>query len=276
MIFHIMRKLLCISLIVLPLSLQATEYRFGVVPQYTVSKIFSSWQPLLETLEKETGHTFKLNVYKSFKDFEAAYQAGEVDFVYFNPYHQVIGRKLQGYMPIIHDGKRKLTGIIVVRKDSQFRRISDLNNATIAFPAPNAFAASLYMRALLVEKERVNISPTYAHSHTNAYRHVVTGKAAAAGGVLRTLKKQPKEIRDELMVIYQTPANSPHPIAVHPRVSKQVREAVTDAILLLKESASGMELLQAIQISSPIRADYKRDYQALEYLGLEKYYIEYE
>jgi len=271
-----MRKLLCISLIVLPLSLQATEYRFGVVPQYTVSKIFSSWQPLLETLEKETGHTFKLNVYKSFKDFEAAYQAGEVDFVYFNPYHQVIGRKLQGYMPIIHDGKRKLTGIIVVRKDSQFRRISDLNNATIAFPAPNAFAASLYMRALLVEKERVNITPTYVHSHTNAYRHVVTGKAAAAGGVLRTLKKQPKEIRDELIVIYQTPANSPHPIAAHPRVSKQVREAVTDAILLLKESASGQELLQAIQISSPIRADYKRDYQALEYLGLEKYYIEYE
>ena len=260
----------------LPLGLQAAEYSFAVVPQYTVSKIFSSWQPLLETLEKETGHSFKLKVYQSFKDFESSYQAGEVDFVYFNPYHQVVGRKIQGYIPLIRDGKRKLTGIIVVRKDSQYKRVSDLNNSTIAFPAPNAFAASLYMRALLAEKEKLNITPSYVHSHTNAYRHVVTGRTAAAGGVLRTLKKQPQEIRNELMVLYQTPANSTHPIAVHPRVSKQVYEAVADAILLLKESTSGQQLLQAIQIPSPVKANYRRDYQALENLGLEKYYRKYE
>lgn len=276
MIIRVLRTLLWFSFLLSPLGLQAAEYSFAVVPQYTVSKIFSSWQPLLESLEKETGHSFRLRVFKSFKEFETVYQAGEVDFVYFNPYHQVIGHKSQGYIPIIRDGKRRLTGIIVVRKDRHYKQISELNNSTIAFPAPNAFAASLYMRALLAEKEKLTITPNYVHSHSNAYRHVVTGKAAAAGGVLRTLKKQPKEIRDELMVLYQTPPNSPHPIAVHPRVNKSVREAVMDAILLLKESKSGQELLQSIQIPSPVKANYKRDYQALESLGLEKYYTKYE
>lgn len=39
--------------------------------------------------------------------------------------------------------------VLVVRKDSAVRRLADLNGATGAFPAPNAFAASLLPRALL-------------------------------------------------------------------------------------------------------------------------------
>lgn len=276
MIIHKLLGMLIIGLVLLPLSSQATDYSFAVVPQYTVSKIFASWQPLLGALEKETGHSFKLKVYNSFKDFESDYLSGKVDFVYYNPYHQVKGLKSQGYLPLIRDGKRKLTGIIVVRKDKHYKQVSDLNHKTVAFPAPNAFAASLYMRALLAEKEKLNITPRYVHSHSNAYRHVVTGKSDAAGGVLRTLKKQPQAIREALMVLYQTPTNSPHPIAVHPRVSKQVRLAVADAILLMADNERGQALLKAVQISSPIKANYKRDYQALESLELKKYYHDYE
>ncbi|MDH5183593.1 MAG: phosphate/phosphite/phosphonate ABC transporter substrate-binding protein [Gammaproteobacteria bacterium] len=276
MIIYKLHKVLLFSLLLLPLTIQATEYSFAVVPQYTVSKTFASWQPLMEALEKETGHSFKLKVYKSFKDFEETYLSGKVDFIYYNPYHQVKGQKSQGYIPLVRDGRRKLSGIIVVRKDKHYKQVSDLNNKTVAFPAPNAFAASLYMRALLAEKEQLNITPNYVHSHSNAYRHVVTGKAAAAGGVLRTLKKQPQAIREALMVLYQTPSNSPHPIAVHPRVSKQVRDAVTEAIFLMAESESGQALLTAVQIPSPVKADYKRDYQRLENLGLDKYYHSYD
>jgi ABC-type nitrate/sulfonate/bicarbonate transport system substrate-binding protein len=59
------------------------------------------------------------------------------------------GRRWRGFLPLVRDGQSQLEGILVVRKDSPVRRIADLSGATVAFPASNAFAASLLPRALL-------------------------------------------------------------------------------------------------------------------------------
>ena len=62
--------------------------------------------------------------------------------------------------------------------------MQDLDGADIAFPAPNAFGASLYMRALLAEQEKININPIYVETHANVYRNVIFGRASAGGGVI--------------------------------------------------------------------------------------------
>jgi phosphonate transport system substrate-binding protein len=273
---YIRGVILLLALLSLPSLGYTREYSFAVVPQYTVSHIYGSWRPLLAELERITGHRFKLLVYPSFREFETDYLNGVPDFVYFNPYHQVEGNKAQGYLPLVRDGKRKLTGIIVVRKDSGINTIAQLGGRDIAFPAPNAFAASLYMRALLQEKEGLRFHSRYVHSHSNGYRHVYSGKAVAAGGVMSTLKRQPATVRDALKVIYKTPDYPPHPIAAHPRVSPQVRSTVTEALLAMPNNPQGRSLLSAIQMPQPIRADYSRDYAPLGYLGLERYYQPYD
>ncbi|MBD3609682.1 MAG: phosphate/phosphite/phosphonate ABC transporter substrate-binding protein [Gammaproteobacteria bacterium] len=260
-------------LLLVSFAVQAKPLTVAIVPQFTTTQTFQKWQPLLDQLSKQTGLSFKLKVYNNFPDFERDYLQGEPDLVYYNPYHQVKGHLAQGYVPLVRDGKRKLTGIIVVGRDSPYQQLDDLDGKTFSFPAPNAFAASLYMRALLTEKEALTHHTHYSGSHSNSYRDVVAGRAEAAGGVFRSLKKQPKRIRDQLRVIYQTPGNSPHPLSAHRRVNKKSREKITQAILLMNNDPAGKAILQNIQMSHPVKASHLRDYQPLNRLGLEKYHV---
>ncbi len=251
-------------------GLQKNTYTIAVVPQFPPQIIKRDWTPLIKRVSEISGVMLSLKFYRSIPEFEEDFLKGKPDFVYMNPYHAVMGMKAQGYTPLIRDGEQQLIGIIVVPKGSAVKSVRDLAGKKMAFPSPNAFAASLYLRALLLEKEKVAVRSRYVTTHSNVYRHVILGKAAAGGGVNKTLSKEPPELRDMLSIIYKTPAVTPHPLCAHPRVSHSVREAVCTAVLNLVKSREGQELLKAIELPRPVRADYERDYKQLEALSLER------
>lgn len=251
---------------------QEKVYTIGVVPQFTPVEIHERWGPFVKELERRTGIKFEVKTYKSIPDFEKAFLEGEPDFAFMNPYHQVMAYKAQRYIPLVRD-KKPLIGILVVRRDSEIKEVRDLDGKVIAFPAPNAFAASLYMRAILTEKFRINFTPEYVKTHDNVYRQVILGKAQAGGGVNNTLLRQPEEVRRELRVLYETPPAAPHPLSAHPRVPKEVRDKVKEAILRLANDQNMKGLLDKVQMPNPVPADYARDYKPLEKLRLEKYLV---
>ncbi|MDH4317928.1 MAG: phosphate/phosphite/phosphonate ABC transporter substrate-binding protein [Desulfobulbaceae bacterium] len=246
------------------------EYIFSVVPQFPATTIQNNWKPLLDEVVRVTGYKIGLKFYKSIPEFEQGFLEGVPDFAYMNPYHQVMAAKAQGYIPLIRDSK-ELEGLLVVRKDDTIGSVQELNGKELAFPSPNALAASLYMRALLVGLEHVNFTPNYVKTHSNVYRHVLLGKAAAGGGVNKTLQDEPKELREQLRILYKTPGISSHPISVHPRVSSNVAKAISEAFIKLAGDPHGRELLREVAIPEPVMADYEKDYKPLEMLGLEKF-----
>lgn len=250
-------------------------YTWSVVPQFTGIAVHRDWTPLLKAIEKDTGYQFALKLYSSISSFEKGFFDGEPDFAYMNPYHAVMAKRAQGYTPIIRDGKKKLTGILVTRKDSSINNIQDLNGKEIAFPSPNAFAASLYIRALLIEQENIKFTPVYAKTHSNSYRYVLGHKAPASGGVYRTLKRERAEAQSYLQVIYKTPSSASHPIVVHKRVPNDVAIAVQNSIISLIKTAEGKKILNAILIPHPTPATYQADYKPLENLKLEKYTLKH-
>lgn len=245
----------------------------AVVLQFPATEIHAAWTPALERLSVQTGHGFRLVPYASIPQFESAFRAGTPDFVFLNPYHMVMARAAQQYQPLVRDGASPLTGVLVVPAASPVRNVQDLRGQRIAFPAPNAFGASLYLRALLADRG-ITIEPTYVRTHSNAYRHVLTGEAAAAGGVRQTLTTEDEAVQRGLRVIFETPPSAPHPLAAHPRVPAAVQRAVRDALLAWTARASDAALLAPIQIASPTAADYQRDYAPLERLRLEKFVVE--
>jgi phosphonate transport system substrate-binding protein len=251
---------------------QERVFTIGVVPQFTPVEIYERWGPLVKELENRTSLKFELKTYKSIPEFEKAFLKGELDFVFMNPYHQVMAYKAQKYIPLVRD-KTPLTGILVVRRDSPVKEVKDLDGKVIAFPAPNAFAASLYMRALLTENFKISFTPEYVKTHDNVYRQVILGKAQAGGGVNNTFLRQPEEVKRELRVLYETPPSAPHPFSVHPRVPKEVRDKVKKAILDMANEPSMKALLDRVQMPNPVPADYARDYKPLEKLNLEKYVV---
>ena len=249
---------------------KAAHYSMYLVPRLVDTELFRDWAPFLERLGTESQVCFELHIPASIPSFEKALLSGTPDFAYMNPFHLVMVGKSPGYVPLVRDDKEKLTGLLVVRKDSPIRQLSQLQGGTVAFPAPNAYAASLLIRAAL-DKSHIAIEPDYVGSHSNVFRAVALGQAAAGGASSTALEQEPEALRAVLRVLYITPAYNSHPFTASQRVPEVVRQRVTGAFLHLMADASGRALLRAIQMSTPVRADYERDYRELEQLGLMRF-----
>lgn len=247
-------------------------YTVSVVPQKPLSEIFAIWSPLLDRIGKKIDMCFSLTLQSNIQDFEGRVLTGEPDFAWMNPYHAVMVHKKLGYTPLVRDGKNLLSGILVVRQDSLAKSIEMLKNDRIAFPSPNAFAASLLIRALL-DKNNVPFKPVYVKTHSNVYRATLIDDVAAGGGVNNTFSSEPVSLQNELRILYETPGYAAHPIMVNPRVSKADQVAFTEAFIALADHPSSEALLEKIPMPKPVVANYARDYQPLEALGLEKYVV---
>lgn len=238
-------------------------YTIAIIPQSQIGEIFERWTPFLKKLSAISGVELELKPYNTIKQFEQDLFKGVPDFAYMNPYETLEAKTSQGYIPLVRD-KEDLVGILVVHKGRGINSVKDLNGKEIAFPAPNAFAASLYLRALLAEKEKISFTPFYAKTHGNVYRTVILDKAAAGGGASKTLMKEPDEIKNKLAVIYETPPTASHPISAHARVPDAVRKKVAKAILDMAQDKANEAILKNIAMPNPVAADFNRDYAPLK------------
>ena len=248
-------------------------YILAVVPQFTPSEIHRTWSPIADKLSRATGQQIEIKIYPSIQKFEVAFLKGKIDLAFMNPYHAVMAKRAQGYIPLVRDDANQLTGLLLVQRDSPIKSIKELNGKELAFPSPNSFAASLYMRALLAEQEKISITPLYLKTHSNVYRHVIMGEAVAGGGVNNTLKREPPEVQAQLRVLFETPGVPSHPLVAHPRMPEGLRQTVTNTLLEMQNDPAGQKLLVEIQMPKPVKADYARDYQPVEKLKLAKYVV---
>jgi len=248
-------------------------YVLARAPQLNARTLVEAWGPFVQRLSRDVGVSITLQVFDSRERFEAELFAGLPDFAFGNPYHSILAHERVGYVALVRDDSAPLVGVIVVREDSPIRTVQDLMGKTIAFPDPHAMAASLYIRALLSETHRLKFEPLYVGTHENVYRSVYLGRADAGGGVCRTLESEEPELRSQLRVVFETPGVPPHPLIAHPRVPEALRQKLVAAILRMSEDADGKKLLDGVQLSQPVAADFKRDYSAVLRLGLEKYTV---
>ena len=247
-------------------------HTFDVVPQLTAAKIYTTWSPLLQRVGQESGLCFELRVSPTIPEFEQKLLKGEPAFVYLNPYHAVLAYQKQKYQPLLADSEDLLTGILVVRADSPIKSLDELKGQNVAFPAPNAFAASLLIRAELAKK-KINITPNFVKTHSNVYRSVIGKDTVAGGGVNNTLDNEAPEVRQQLRVLFETPAYTPHPVATHPSISVAVRDRFLKAMLKLTQDEEGRKLLDGINLHKPQPVTYAKHYKPLESLQLEKFLV---
>ncbi len=246
-------------------------YTFGVVPQLEQRKIFHVWRPILDELEVRTHFKFKMLGTAKIPDFTRKFLKGEFDFVYMNPYHMIQSIDTQGYIPLVRDGGRYLRGIIVVHQDSKLKSLSDLQNLIIAFPSANALGASLLIKSTL-DKHKIKYQAHYVQTHSSVYLHIAKKLYQAGGGVLSTLVAQKNQIKNSLRIIYKSPPVTPHPISAHPRVLKEARIKVKNALLEMSKSKHFQKYLNKIPINKMIPANID-EYMSLRDLHLERQYI---
>ena len=246
-----------------------SHYILGVVPQYDVRTIHSIWDPIIERVAREADIKIELVESPSISAFFTSCMNGEYDFAYMNPYQFLTSSDLQGYVPLVKDAGRKLQGIIVVRKDSRFESIKDLDGAMLAFPDPSALGATLLNKASLREVGGLRFYSRYVRTHGSVYLNVALGLTDAGGGVQRTLDAQKPELRDALRIVFRSRPVYPHPLAVHPRVSKGVALTFQKAMLDMAKTPEGQALLEKIPFKK-IGAAVPEDYEELRDMGLDK------
>nr|WP_315226149.1 phosphate/phosphite/phosphonate ABC transporter substrate-binding protein [uncultured Limnohabitans sp.] len=244
-------------------------YVVSVVPQLPASETYSHWAPVLEAIGLATKQCFTLNISKTIPDFELELLAGTPDFSYMNPYHQVMAYRRQAYRPLVADAT-PLTGILVVRRDSGISKLEDLNGKQLAFPSPNAFAASLITRATLSQRG-IDIKPLYVKTHSNVYRSVLQADVVAGGAVNNTLVREPEGLQSQLKVLFESSGYRAHPFSAHPRVPAAVQESVRKAFIAYAATEVGKVAMNKAQMPQPVLVDYARDYLPLEYLKIEAF-----
>lgn len=247
-------------------------HTFDVVPQFTASKIYSTWAPLLQRVGKEAGLCFELRVAPNIPEFEQTLLKGEAQFAYVNPYHAVLAQQKRKFQPLLADSQELLSGIVVVRRDNPIQSIEGLKGKQVAFPAPNAFAASLLIRAELAKKN-IDIQPVFVKTHSNVYRAVIAQDMVAGGGVNNTLATETPEVQSQLRVLYASQAYTPHPVITHPSVAPAAREQFLNAVLKIARDAEGKKLLEGVNIAQPQAVTYAKHYKVLESLKLDKFLV---
>jgi phosphonate transport system substrate-binding protein len=247
-------------------------YSLAIVPHLLPLAAHRNWTPIAEELGRALAAKVEIALFRSIPQFEVAVMQGAADFAFMNPYHLLVANKKQGYLPLVRSS-HPLSGILLVRQDNPAKSIRDLDGQTLAFPAPNSFAASLYLRALLTQEHKLQFKPAYLDTHSEVFRHVILGNAAAGGAIRYTFLREPVEVCAQLRVLYETPATPSHAFAVHPRVPGSVRDQARRALLAMRQPPALRERLDSVQLSQPVTADLARDYLPLEKLGLDRYAV---
>jgi phosphonate transport system substrate-binding protein len=245
---------------------------FGIVPQQAASKLAEEWGPLLAEVSKRSGVPLVFRTAPSIPVFEERLAKGEYDFAYMNPYHYVVFHKRGNYQAFARERDRKIKGIIVVRRDSAYQRLTDLAGKTVVFPAPAAFAASILTQAEF-GRANVPIEAKFVASHDSVYRAVASGLQEAGGGIQRTFEASPPEVRDSLRVLAETSPFTPHAFAVSPRVPADTTAKVLAAMQSLADDEEGQRLLSPLAFKGFGAANDKDwdDIRALDIRLLERY-----
>lgn len=236
-----------------PVVQTPVQYSLGIVPQQSAQKLAGMWIPVIDYINEKTGFAISFATATDIPTFENRVAQQDYDLVYMNPYHYVVFSESANYLPLARDAHKRISGIIVVRKDSPYTTLEQLYGKTLAFPAPAAFAASIIPRGQLA-KENISINAQYVNSHDSVYLNVINGLFPAGGGIIRTFEHLPQVQNEQLRILWKSKDYTPHALAVHSRVPEAHRRLILDALLSLSESEDNAHLLQGINFTGFIEA----------------------
>jgi len=205
---------------------------FGIVPQQSASRLAITWQPILDALSQKLSRDVRFATATDIPTFEACLTAGAYEISYMNPYHYVVFHQTSGYRAIAKQANHRLRGILVARKDSGIKALEDLQGATLAFPSPAAFGASVISRAEL-QNAGVDFTPRYVRSHDSVYQTVAKELIIAGGGVTRTWNAAADAVKDKLIIFYRTRPYTPHAFALSPQVDSTLGARIGQALYTL-------------------------------------------
>ncbi len=233
-----------------------TVYRFGVHPLHNPQHLHEVFGPLMDYLSEQIpGVRFKLEASRNYAAFDEKLYAGQFDFALPNPF-QTVNALDKGYRIFAKMGDdENFRGIILVRKDSGIREVSDLKGKAVSYPAPTALAATM-MPQYYLQTHGVDVMSDldnrYVGSQESSVMNVFLKQTAAAATwppPWRALAKQRPQLAQELEVIWQTEPLINNGLVVSPDVPVEIVQQVHDLLVDLHTHERGRQILEPMELS---------------------------
>lgn len=232
------------------------EYIFAVHPLHNPDRFFEIYQPLINYINAQVfDFSLKLESSKDYQSFEQKLYSRKFHFALPNPYQSVTATKY-GYTVFGKMGDDKnFKGIILARKDSHLKKVSDLRGALISFPSATALAAAMMPKYLLkqmglnVEKDAIC---RYVGSQESSIMNVYLGKTKAGctwPPPWEMLIQRHPEIDSALEIVWMTEPLINNGLVVRNDIPKAHLEKVSSVIFELQNNIKGKSILKRMELS---------------------------
>ncbi len=231
---------------------QAGELKFGFTPVLSESEMREEFQPLMEYMTQTTGIEITLYIAKNYGDLREQMEAEKVDIGSFSPFAYVdaaTGGKIKIIAQSILDHSAFYKGLIITRKDSGIKALSDLQGKRFAFVDPKSASGYVYPRAMLIEKgfdpDRFFKEIVFAGGHDRVIATVLDGKVEAGAiydGALSIAKGKGLKT-EELMTIASTEPIPHDAIVVKSDLDDGTTQKIQKALIDLEKSEDGKKVI---------------------------------
>jgi len=238
---------------------------FAITPQQSPRELAKRWGPIIQYISERSGVPLQFKTAKDLPTYQQEMKAGVYDISFINAYYYVAFSKEAGYKVFAQEKDAKFVGIMVVRKDSPYQTLADLEGKLLAFPGPTAVTSMLAYTQL--KANNIHFSSNYVISMDSVYRAVAKGLFPAGQGEMRTFGSMEPEIRDQLRILWSADPMPPFTFSAHPRVPQAALQKIQQVMLKMGDDPEGLELLKTVNMKG-IAAAHDNEYDAVRKLKL--------
>jgi phosphonate transport system substrate-binding protein len=235
---------------------QLIEYVVGIHPLHNPQRLMEVYGPLVDYFNKHlpSAH-FHLEASRNYEEFEKKLYAGHFAFAMPNPYQTLQSLKYGYHIFGKMADDEFFTGIILVRKDSDIKEVTDLKGKVISYPAPTALAATmmpqyfLHSHGLDVNRD---IENRYVGSQESSIMAVLRGHVAAGATwpvPWKAFEAQYPEYAKQLEVKWETEPLLNNGWVVRKDIPAPLVEQFSRLLFNLHHSDEGKVILARLPIS---------------------------
>lgn len=232
------------------------EYIVGIHPLHNPKRLMEVYGPVVDYLNTNIPQAhFRLEASRNYEEFDKKLYSGHFDFAMPNPYQTVRSLKY-GYRVFGKMGNDEMfRGIILVRKDSGIRQVSDLKGKKVSYPAPTALAATMmpqyYLQTHGLDVNR-DIENLYVGSQESSIMNVLRGHVAAGATwpvPWKIFQQEYPEMAAQLEVKWQTGTLPNNGWVVRDDVPPTLAVKVGRALVDLSGTKNGRAMLERLGIT---------------------------
>jgi len=252
-------------------------YFLAVHPLHNPKRMQEMYEPIIQLLNKNFSDAkFVLESSKDYSDYNQKIKLKSPHFLLPNPYQTILAQK-EGYKVFAKMGNdENFRGLILINKDSSFKKVKDLKGKRISFPAPSALAAAM-MPKVYMEENGLKVSKNeaelkYVGSQESSILAVFHGEVQAGVTwpmVWNSYSKEMPELKAKLKVLAVTEKLINNSLMFRDDVPSDVVFKVKQTFLTLHQNEEGKKILEKMSLSN-FEESQNQDYEVVN-IFLNKY-----